>query len=257
MALQQILRLDGYIQNIYLAIYPDKLLLLDGCCRADVPFILRTIRETLGRDIHQLKAVVVTHMHADHAGGAAFLKKQTGCDIISAVKDKQWYAGIGGRTMHLVDMGLAHFVAHRLGKPRKNLWYAPHLTPDIAVKDGDALPNFPDWQVVMTPGHTDRDLSLFHCPTKKIYTADLIIKLRHKFVAPFPIYDPKSYKASLKKVAALQPSCVMMAHGGRMLISPEMFSDLIAHAPKNPRTVKDTIRHKLRLKKRNMAANQK
>ena len=65
MSLSRIVRLDGYIQNTYLAIYPDKLLLLDGCCRADVPMVLDYIKNTLHRPITDLKVVVVTHMHPD------------------------------------------------------------------------------------------------------------------------------------------------------------------------------------------------
>ncbi|GAL35099.1 Zn-dependent hydrolase [Vibrio maritimus] len=38
-------QISGYIQQIYLAEYPDKLLLLDGASRADVGTILRYIRD--------------------------------------------------------------------------------------------------------------------------------------------------------------------------------------------------------------------
>ena len=113
------------------------------------------------------------------------------------------------------------------------------------VIDGDIIPDFEDWQVLETPGHTDRDLSLLHLPSRQIYTADLIIKLRHKFVAPFPIYDPKAYIQSLQKVKDLQPSHVMMAHGRELIIDAATFDMLIKHAPKQRRTVKDTIRHML------------
>ena len=92
MSLSQIVRLDGHIQSIYLAVYPDKLLLLDGCCRADVPMVLDYIHDTLQRPISHLKVVVVTHMHPDHAGGASGLKKATGCRIVSSARTRQWYA---------------------------------------------------------------------------------------------------------------------------------------------------------------------
>ncbi|MGO3083055.1 MAG: MBL fold metallo-hydrolase, partial [Psychrobacter celer] len=62
MRLDKIVRLDGYIQSIYLAVYANKLLLLDGCCRADVPMVLAYITDTLQRPISQLKVVMVTHM---------------------------------------------------------------------------------------------------------------------------------------------------------------------------------------------------
>ncbi len=61
--------LEGYIQNIYLVEYPDKLMLLDGCCRADVDTVFDYITEQLKRPITDLKLIVVTHMHPDHIGG--------------------------------------------------------------------------------------------------------------------------------------------------------------------------------------------
>ncbi|WP_218689579.1 MBL fold metallo-hydrolase [Psychrobacter sp. BF1] len=253
MTLSNIIRIDGYIQSSYLAVYPDKLLLLDGCCRADVPIVLRYIKNTLQRPISDLKVVMVTHMHPDHAGGAHKLREATGCLVVSADKPKQWYAGIGGQMMHLVDIGLAHYVANRQNRPFKKLWYSAHLQADIKVSDGESIPEFEDWQVLETPGHTDRDLSLYHLPTRQVYIADLIIKLRHKFVAPFPIYDPKSYINSLQKIKNLNPTKVMMAHGRELAIEDATFDMLIVQAPKEPRTVKDTIKHKLRGKKSNFS----
>ncbi len=245
MSLRDVVLLDGYIQSIYLAIYPDKLLLLDGCCRPDVPMVLDYIKTTLQRPITDLKVVVVSHMHPDHAGGASKLKQATGCRIVSAQKSKQWYAGVGGQLMHVIDTGLAYYVAKRQNRQPKNLWYPAHLHPDIVLSDGDFIPDFEEWQVFETPGHTDRDLSVFHLPTRQVYTADLIIKLRHKFVAPFPIYDPVAYRHSLAKIKDLKPSKVMMAHGRHLAIDAATFDRLIADAPKQRRTIKDTIVHKL------------
>ena len=245
MSLCEIVRLEGYIQSIYLVVYPNKLLLLDGCGRPDVPMVLSYITTMLQRPTSDLKVVMVTHMHPDHAGGAHQLRRATGCQIVSVDKPLQWYHGIGGQLMHLIDTGLAHYVAKRQGRPFKRLWYPAHLQPDKMVQEGDAIPAFADWQVLETPGHTDRDLSLFHLPSRQIYTADLIIKLRHKFVAPFPIYDPKAYIKSLQKVKDLQPSNVMMAHGRELMIDAVTFDMLIKQAPKHRRTVKDTICHKV------------
>ncbi len=67
----EIRQIQGYIQSIYFAVYHDKILLLDGCCKADINQIERFITQELKRPIEQLKAVVVTHMHPDHAGAAA------------------------------------------------------------------------------------------------------------------------------------------------------------------------------------------
>ncbi len=241
--LQQILRLNGHLQNIYLAVYPDKLLLLDGCCRADVPFVLATIRNLLGRDVRQLKAVIVTHMHADHAGGANYLKQATGCQIISANRSKQWYAGVEGRVNYLLDLSLSYFVAYRHGSSFKNLNYPRELFADICLNDGDVVPMFEDWQILETIGHTDRDLSVYHQATGKIYVADLIIKLRNqRFVNPYNVHNPQAYVQSLQKIKKLQPKLVLMAHGGQAFIDDKTFDKLIKKAPKIVRTNLDVYK---------------
>lgn len=131
---------EGYIQDIYLAEYPHGLLLLDGCCRADVDKICHFITEQLHRPITDLKVVISTHMHPDHAGAAHFLKQKTGCLIAAANVPGHWYKGIDGYLMFLTDMLLAKYVAKRKGKPAKYLWYKRKLKPDLYLDDGQAIP---------------------------------------------------------------------------------------------------------------------
>ena len=77
--LMQIHRLNGYIHEIYLVEYAHGLLLLDGMSRCDIDILRRFITGTLGRPFTDLKLVVVTHMHPDHAGAAQALRKISGC----------------------------------------------------------------------------------------------------------------------------------------------------------------------------------
>lgn len=223
MDLMNIVAIEGYIQTTYIAVYPDKLLLLDSGCRCDVDNILTYITEVLERPVAQLKTVMVTHMHPDHAGGAELLKQKTGCLIVSAKSKKAWYQGILGRLSHLNDLGLTYYVASRQGKSVANVWYNPILKVDVEVQDGDPIPSFEDWTVLETPGHTDRDLSLWHAQTKQAYTADLILIIRDKFVSPYLITLPHAYRASLNKVKALQPEIILLAHDKRAKICDKDF----------------------------------
>ncbi|MFT4994578.1 MAG: glyoxylase-like metal-dependent hydrolase (beta-lactamase superfamily II), partial [Paraglaciecola sp.] len=161
----QIHHLHGYIQSVYLVEYPDKLLLLDGCCRADIPMLKTFITKDLKRPFSDVKLVVVTHMHPDHAGAAHKLRELSQCKLASANKKNHWYRGLQGALMHLTDIALATWVAGRMGRPKKNLWYSAKLKPDYVLNDGDTLPGFADWQILETPGHTDRDLSVLHLPS--------------------------------------------------------------------------------------------
>lgn len=240
----------GYIEQIYLVEYPDKLLLLDGCSYNDVPHVIAFIEQTLCRHRQALTLVAVTHMHPDHAGGAHRLRHLTGCRIASLNKPGQWYQGITGLSMYMVDSALAWYVAYRQRKPMRKLLYCPYLFADYLLNDGECLPGFADWQVLDTHGHTDRDLSLWHAASGQIYVGDVLIKLRHKYVSPFPIYFIEHYRQTLARIHALRPNYVLMAHGGRQHITEDEWQAIIQHAPTKRRTVADTMQHTLRWRPR-------
>lgn len=226
----------GYIQSIYLVEYPDRLLLLDGCCRADINTLDQFISGELGKSLTDLQLIVVTHMHPDHAGAAAKLRKMTGCKIASANMAKQWYAGISGRITHLIDISLAIWVAGRMGKAKKNLWYSPVLVADYQLNDQDKLPGFSDWCVYTTPGHTDRDLSVFHLDSKKVYVGDLLVKVKNRFIPPIPVNYPTQYRASLSKLKNMQPKSILLAHGGEVSLTEKDYDHLFTMAPSKPVT---------------------
>lgn len=238
--------LHGYIQSIYLVEYPDKLLLLDGCCRADVSLLRRFITKDLSRPLRDLKIIVVTHMHPDHAGAAHKLRKLTGAKIVSANKSNQWYGGIEGLTMHLTDLLLTFWVASRMSKPKRNIWYSRKLKPDYKLNDHDHLPGFDDWCVLETPGHTDRDLTVLHKPSGKAYVADVVLKVRNRFISPFPIFHPNKYRKSLQRYIDLGTNQMLLAHGGEVSITKEDIERLIRRAPKKPKTHWRAARAKVR-----------
>ena len=239
-------KLDGYIQTILLAEYTDKLLLLDGCSRADVSLIKHFISDILQRPLTDLHLVVVTHMHPDHAGAAHKLRQITGCKIASANVKGQWYSGFDGKLMHIADLLLTRWVANKKKQPQRWLWYSSKLSPDYKLNDGDHLPGFEDWQAIATQGHTDRDLSLHHLPSNKVYIADLIVSTRKGFIPPFPVFYPDRYRCSLKKIAKLKAKSIILAHGGEVELSEQEFEQVLEKAPTVPMTHWRVVKAKLK-----------
>lgn len=232
----QLHRIQGYIQTMYLAEYPDKLMLLDGGSRADVPHLRDFIEHQLQRPFTDLKLVVVTHMHPDHAGAAHKLRTLTGCTLLAAKRETDWYAGWDGWLMHLTDLMLALWVAKRMRKPKQNLWYSRKLKPDVEMLDGDAIPGFEDWLVLETPGHTDRDLSVYHREQGILYVADLVVEVKNTLIAPFPIFHPNQYRCSVERVYELKPTFLLAAHGGEVTFDAVAYQQLLRTAPKQPIT---------------------
>ncbi len=238
-------KLNGYIQHIYLVEDTQGLLLLDGCSRADVGMLCRYIEKELARPLNDLKLIVVTHMHPDHAGGAHVLRRLTGAKIAAHPKARRWYAGVLGRTAHLIDVGLTWWVANRLGKPRKHIWYNPLLSPDIILLDEQSLPLFADWQVIFTPGHTDHDISLLHAQTGQLYVADLIVQVKRKLVPPYPVCHPNQYKLSLRRVQQLGASTLLCAHVPEIPLATIDFDGIMQQAPQLPKNHWHSTRNRI------------
>lgn len=238
--------IDGYIQRILIAEYQDKLLLLDGCCRADITTIENFIVDKLNKTMADLRLIVVTHMHPDHAGAANILRKKHGCKIAAANVAGQWYQGFDGKLMHLTDMLLTLWVAKRKRKAKQYIYYNSTLKPDIFLSDNSLLPNFEDWQVHFTQGHTDRDISLHHLPSDQVYVADLMVKVRDKFIPPYPVFYPKRYLTSLQKVKALNAQTLILAHGDKVQLTEQEWQQVIALAPTKPVTHWRSVKTKLK-----------
>jgi glyoxylase-like metal-dependent hydrolase (beta-lactamase superfamily II) len=219
--------IKGYIQSMYLVEYTDKLLLLDGGSRGDVTRVEKFITETLNRNIADLKLIVVTHLHPDHAGAAPHLRRRHNIPIAGHPELDYWYNGFLGFIQHLLDTTFAWYVARKSRDNYKRIWYQRSLKPDFELCDGQHLPEFNDWEVICTPGHTTHDISIYNKKERIIYIGDLAIKLGGKFNLPFPIALPKIMAKSFDKVMNLEINNILFAHGGVVKTnSKEVFSSV-------------------------------
>lgn len=71
----------------FLITTPDGHFLLDGGLPQTAPIILRNIRE-LGFDIRDVKYVLNSHAHFDHAGGLARLVRESGGQMVASAGDQ-------------------------------------------------------------------------------------------------------------------------------------------------------------------------
>lgn len=121
----------------------------------DVNAVLAVLNE------HQLKltAIVITHAHIDHIGGAAKLKAATGAPVHMNAKDQLLYDRLDAQAGWL---GMA--------EPEKT-------GIDTDAKDGDRLRmGDTDFHVFHTPGHTQGSISLWIPSEGTLVAGDTLFK---------------------------------------------------------------------------------
>jgi metallo-beta-lactamase class B len=121
----------------FLFVSKAGMIVLDGGYDTTAPQILANIR-TLGFDPRQVKILLSTHGHLDHAGGLARLKRETGATLYASAADGALMAR-GGKG----DFGLGDRATY------------PPVTPDRTVGDGQKV-SLGGWTLIahLTPGHT-------------------------------------------------------------------------------------------------------
>jgi glyoxylase-like metal-dependent hydrolase (beta-lactamase superfamily II) len=104
-------------------------------------------------------AIVITHAHIDHIGGAAKLKAATGAPVHMNANDQELYD-------HL-DMQAAWL---RMQTPDKT-------SIDTPARDGDTLRlNTTEFHVLHTPGHTQGSLCLWIPAAGKLVSGDTLFQ---------------------------------------------------------------------------------
>lgn len=209
--------INGYISTIYLVEYPEGLLLLDCGSANDIPRI-KAACEKIGRSPVDIKLAVATHAHPDHMGGAIGLREKYAIPIAAHPDIDRWYQGAGGYIQHKIDSFLANWVAFKSGYRLQSVRYKRSVKPEYIIREGRPLPLFPEWQVLYNPGHTLHDVALYHAGSKILYWADSICSVNDRFHLPVPVLFPELMKESLRKMVALEPRQILLAHGGIFVV---------------------------------------
>ena len=121
----------------------------------DVPGIL----EIVARHGLTVKAIVITHAHIDHIGGAQKLKRATGAAVYMNANDRELQKMLPAQALWL---GVA----------------TPEQTSiDVAAKEGDTIAiGATEFHVLHTPGHTQGSISLWIPSERKLVAGDTLFR---------------------------------------------------------------------------------
>ncbi len=160
-------------------------------------------------------AIVVTHHHEDHVGGAAFLARELGVPL--------W--------------------AHELTVARLADDAAALVTRRLA--DGDTFvltgPRDEEWRVLHTPGHAPGHVCLHEPRSRTLVVGDMVASVGTILIAPGD-GDMQQYLAQLERLASLDGSVALPAHGDPIDAPTALFRRYVAHRAMREDKVLDAVR---------------
>jgi hydroxyacylglutathione hydrolase len=141
--------------NVHVIVGPKGLVLVDGGLEGSAVEVEARIRE-LGLDPARIRAVIITHGHADHAGGARHFQTTYGAQVIAGAGDQPLFSG--GRNDALCPTST--HAEWRLDEDQ-GATYTPFAANVWVDQDLDAKPlTGLTGRILSMPGHTAGSLSL-------------------------------------------------------------------------------------------------
>jgi len=193
---------------------PGGVALIDPGPSSTLP-ALRTALEQAGIAMADLRAILLTHIHLDHAGATGTLVHQN-----------------PGLRVYVHEKGAPHLVApERLiasatrlwGDEMDRLWGEFRPVPEHALtilRGGERFTaGARDLDVAYTPGHASHHVSYYNADSGVAFVGDTagICLGRHAFVlppTPPPDIDPEAWRVSLAAIGAWGADTLFITHFG-------------------------------------------
>ena len=193
----------------------------------------------------RVRAILVTHCHADHSPLAAWLRDESGAATFAYGPhgDDTWDIGEDPVVDDVVDVvdGAAEPGGGSDGtsgavssaeEPVVEESTDRDFTPDVAVRTGDAVVDGDGWSMTAlhTPGHTSNHTCfvLDDGTTRTLFTGDHVMGWSTTVVAP-PDGDMTAYLESLRVVAGRRDDVAIPTHGPPITDPAGFVNDLIEH----------------------------
>ena len=159
-----------YMINAYLVIGGDGVVIVDTGLPGSAPRFQQALARH-GKRFGDVRLIVVTHAHVDHAGAAARLHELTGAPILAHRADRPFYTR--EKQVHYCPTGLFGRLFKASGLANADY---DGFEADIELSDGDSFPihrfGVPG-AVRHTPGHTGGSLTV-ELESRDMLVSDLV-----------------------------------------------------------------------------------
>ncbi|WP_426669698.1 MBL fold metallo-hydrolase [Mucilaginibacter sp. McL0603] len=158
--------------NVFV-IEDNGLTLIDTGTKGSAGKIFNAIKNA-GKNPYDIKRIILTHAHPDHAGSAEEIKRLLRIPVLAHREDaKIMQYGIGFRKEICLTPGLKNWLIYELGIKRCGINIEP-VTIDEQLNDHDLLSLLGGIRVIHTPGHSKGHISLLAENEEILIAGDLL-----------------------------------------------------------------------------------
>jgi hydroxyacylglutathione hydrolase len=192
--------------HVYLLNAGSEMALIDAGVGLDCDRIIDNIRAD-GLDVAKLKFVLLTHAHADHAGGCKQWKQQFGVNVLASA--------LAGRFLSSGDEAGISLAAAKAGGFYPGEYHFQACAVDGELHEGDTVRvGDAEVHVFETPGHCNGMLSFLIDRDRKTYlfSGDTVFHGGKILVTNVYDCDLQQYVKSLRKMAPLSVDALLPGH---------------------------------------------
>lgn len=201
-----------YLSCSYLVLQPDCVILVDTGMHVRGSDMLFGLQRA-GRKPSDVGAILLTHWHNDHSGGAQALQQLTGAPVHHSEREVANFTRSTPRT-------LLHRISDRvpeigpLGMLRGILGESPTrpVHAKSFAREGDVLAG--GFEVLETPGHSPGHLSFWLPAERALFSGDALAVCSNRlaYMSRLLTHDPEQARASMRRCLELPARLICPGH---------------------------------------------